>query len=546
MTIQEYLYRRFRKAGMTIEGACATLAQIQHESGFRPTNAEDSKGIADDVYTRQVDSGERTRHQFMHDGIGYGYAQWTFYNRKGLMYDFHRARNKSIGDSETQIEFLLWEMKSYFPNQWALVTTSHDLKACTWELLDKWENPDEKDQNMINRYRDAQNFFRMFSAVTVDDSENSVKDEKSQMTVNDAIEMVLDQARAEIGYHEKASNAQLDDKTANSGSGNWTKYARDLDRIGNFYNTKKNGYMWCDVFVDWLLVKCFGAEIGRQMVCQPYNSCGAGCSFSVDYYKQAGRWVTDPQPGDQIFFTYVAGEVSHTGIVESVANGTVTTIEGNTSDQVARRTYSIGDAVIYGYGRPKWELAANGESSEVIFDNPDPDTARILRLGVRGEDVTELQTQLQELGYDLGKWGADGDFGNDTYQAVMKFQTDYRLEPVDGEVGPDTRKAIETALKKKKEAEFAPAPVAEIEAEPIPVQQIHLVVRRLTIEMDGPDVKLAQAALQCWGYSTIVSGIFGREMHDKICDFQEKHSLAANGIVNLETWRALLKLPDKL
>lgn len=541
MTIQEYLYRRFRKAGMTIEGACATLAQIQHESGFRPTNAEDSKGIADDVYTRQVDSGERTRHQFMYDGIGYGYAQWTFYNRKGLMYDFHRARNKSIGDSETQILFLLWEMKNYFPNQWALVSSSHDLKACTWELLDKWENPSEKDQNMINRYRDAQNFYKMFAAVTVDGTTDST--ESSGLSIDDAIKMVLDQARAEIGYHEKASNAQLDDKTANAGSGNWTKYARDLDRIGNFYNTKKNGYMWCDVFVDWLFVKCFGAEIGRQMVCQPYNSCGAGCSFSADYYKQAGRWATDPQPGDQIFFTYAAGEVSHTGIVESVANGTVTTIEGNTSDQVARRSYSIGDAVIYGYGRPKWELAANGTSSNVIFDNPDPDTARILRLGVRGEDVTELQTQLLELGYDLGKWGADGDFGNDTYRAVMKFQTDYRLEPVDGEVGPVTRKAIEEALKKKKEAETVQATVAETEAESTPVQQIHLVVRHLTIEMEGPDVKLAQAALQCWGYSTIVSGIFGKEMHDKIQDFQEKHGLAANGIVDLETWRALLKLP---
>ena len=65
---------------------------------------------------------------------------------------------------------------------------------------------------------------------------------------------VIDVAILEVGYVEKATNSNLDDKTANSGSGNYTKYARDLDEI-NFYNSKKNGYAWCDVFVDWCLLK---------------------------------------------------------------------------------------------------------------------------------------------------------------------------------------------------------------------------------------------------------------------------------------------------
>ena len=45
-------------------------------------------------------------------------------------------------------------------------------------------------------------------------------------------------------------------------------------------------------------------------------------------------------------------------------------------------------------------------------------------------------------------WGADGDFGNDTYNAVIKFQKDHNLE-VDGVVGKNTREAIEKALKSK-------------------------------------------------------------------------------------------------
>ena len=178
------------------------------------------------------------------------------------------------------------------------------------------------------------------------------------MTVEQARKAVIDLARSEIGYHEKASNAQLNDPTANSGGANYTKYAEYLDSFAGFYNGPKNGYAWCDVFVDYLFVKTFGEEKGRQMLCQPMNSAGAGCLYSAQYYKDAGRWHRNaPEPGDQIFFSYSAGEYSHTGIVEEVSGDTVTTIEGNTSDSVGRRTYNIGNASIAGFGTPNWKLA---------------------------------------------------------------------------------------------------------------------------------------------------------------------------------------------
>ena len=60
---------------------------------------------------------------------------------------------------------------------------------------------------------------------------------------------VLNIALAEVGYLEKASRNALDDKTANAGDANITKYARDLDAI-SFYNGRKQGVAWCDVFVD--------------------------------------------------------------------------------------------------------------------------------------------------------------------------------------------------------------------------------------------------------------------------------------------------------
>ena len=71
--------------------------------------------------------------------------------------------------------------------------------------------------------------------------------------------------------------------------------------------------------------------------------------------------------------------------------------------------------------------------------------ARLLRPGDEGEDVRQLQTDLIRLGYDLGRWGADGDFGDATELAVRAFQRDSALEE-DGVVGPKTLAALEKAL----------------------------------------------------------------------------------------------------
>ena len=72
---------------------------------------------------------------------------------------------------------------------------------------------------------------------------------------------------------------------------------------------------------------------------------------------------------------------------------------------------------------------------------------RVLTIGMRGADVREMQSGLIALGYDLGSWGADGDFGDMTEMAVIQFQQDNQLA-VDGEYGPDTHTALINVLEK--------------------------------------------------------------------------------------------------
>ena len=186
-------------------------------------------------------------------------------------------------------------------------------------------------------------------------------------------EDVIRIAAGEIGYLEKATNKDLDSKTGNPGKGNWTKYARDLFAAKpSYYNGNKNGYDWCAVFVDWCLYRAAGndAETAQKAICYtgPY---GAGCKSSVIYYKEAKRFnLRDgyiPKPGDQIFFGASAPTVHHTGLVERVTDGVVYTIEGNSGNAVRRKSYSLKNGDIYGYGRPKYD----GDKAPAETDSPE-------------------------------------------------------------------------------------------------------------------------------------------------------------------------------
>lgn len=165
-----------------------------------------------------------------------------------------------------------------------------------------------------------------------------------------APEQVVTTARGEVGYIEQQTNRN--------------KYAAELDSLRdagiNIYNGRKDGYDWCDIFVDWCHIHTFGPETGVKLLNQPLDGCGAGCTWSMSYYKQAGRFFKTPEVGDQIFFSRDGGKTSyHTGIVVQVAGSIIRTVEGNSGnncDRVAEHTYNTSLSLIAGYGRPDWSV----------------------------------------------------------------------------------------------------------------------------------------------------------------------------------------------
>lgn len=209
-------------------------------------------------------------------------------------------------------------------------------------------------------------------------------------------DMLVSFAKAQVGYKEKATNAELDSPTANAGNKNWNKFAAFIDETyHDFYNGKKNGYDWCDIFVDYCFLKVFGLEQAMRLLCQPKKSSGAGCTSSRSYYRASGKYDKTPTIGSQIFFTKDGGKTCyHTGIVCAIEADMVLTVEGNSGDEVRQHIYARSDKRIDGYGHPDYD------SVEEV--KPMLSTVAVAQEVIAGKWGTgeERKTKLTDAGYN--------------------------------------------------------------------------------------------------------------------------------------------------
>ena len=118
----------------------------------------------------------------------------------------------------------------------------------------------------------------------------------------------------------------------------------------------KNTDDWCDVFVTTIFQREGLSDlVGRE----------CGVERHIQIFKRLGIWNEDggstPKAGDIITFNWDQdsqpnnGFADHIGIVESVSNGVIHTIEGNSNDQVRRKTYQIGHGNIRGFASPRYQ-----------------------------------------------------------------------------------------------------------------------------------------------------------------------------------------------
>ena len=157
---------------------------------------------------------------------------------------------------------------------------------------------------------------------------------------------------------------------------------------------------------------------------------GATSQWTKTEWDERGEIATIPQ-GEVVFVyrrsTSNSSKMQHTGV--AIGDGTCVHARGTAYGVVRQK---MSEYSWTHWARPKWSAAKSTS------------TRKTLRRGDIGQDVTALQLALLAAGYSLRVYGADGEFGTETENAVKAFQQANGLT-VDGIAGAKTWTALDGA-----------------------------------------------------------------------------------------------------
>lgn len=372
-------FQKFVEAGMTPQGAAGMCGNIYSESaGFYANRVEflclqrlkengikDKNGndYTDTTYTDEVDSGRITKASFLNPlpnkRYGFGAVQWTSVDRKQGLYERTVEKGKSIADEDVQIEYCLYELKNKYTSVWNILTSTDSVKTASDKVLKDFESPSDWSSLSSTRYDYSQQVYDSLKS-TVNSTTTNTNGGGGTVSTTISPDSVIAIAKEEIGYLEKKSNSDLDSKTGNAGSGNYTKYWRDMANLGlgNY-----QGSYWCACFVHWCFYKAYGLATSQSLLLQSFF---INCQTMYTLATNKGQIYTTPQVGDVVlFWTSSTSQYGHTGIVIAVSSDgkTFTTIEGNTSGGstvvsngggVAQKTYTLSSLNKPRFVRPKY------------------------------------------------------------------------------------------------------------------------------------------------------------------------------------------------
>lgn len=182
-------------------------------------------------------------------------------------------------------------------------------------------------------------------------------------------------------------------------------------------NTSQKGYSDCSSACAEAIKAAADINIGSNTSAQINNRAKGMVVHTTDgYYPDESKLL----PSDCLYFK---GNTSHpmdvghvemyTGPNECYGHGSGT---GPTKKNLKEYCESRANSKKRYFMAIRW-----------ILDDGDPSDRRELKRGMTGADVVELQEMLRQLGYDLGTYGIDGDFGSDTEDALKAFQVNVAL-----------------------------------------------------------------------------------------------------------------------
>lgn len=143
-------YIGLRDGGLSEDAVWAVMGNLNCESNLEPCRLQGDfqTGFpASRSYAEAVDSGIKSRETFATDAKGWGLAQWTYPSRKRALWDYAKARGRSIADLELQIAFLLKELQEDFTSLYRFLQQTTNMYEAIDRFCREFENPAVKNVN---------------------------------------------------------------------------------------------------------------------------------------------------------------------------------------------------------------------------------------------------------------------------------------------------------------------------------------------------------------------------------------------------------------
>ena len=413
-------------------GVAGLMGNLQAESNFNPRNLEGkyekTLGFTDDSYTEAVDGGNYNN--FVHDAAGYGLAQWTYWTRKQALLDFARERGTSIGDLDTQLEFLRKELNEY-SGVLKVLQAATSVKEASDKVMISYEKPaNQSEAEKTKRANYGQTYYDKFS-----------KEKKIMAT-----KVIIGSAR--IDENGNAYNGKAGDQTGKEVSTqNWYKHTKGW-RVFRAKDPQK-----ALKIAAAMKAACDNPHIGYDQW-ERLTLYNEAKKYDFDVSKVTKNVETDCSALVRVCCAYA-------GIM--LANFTTDKepkilLDSGEFVELTDKKYT--ESQDYLRAGDILDTATKGHTVVVLTDGDFAYDENALRKGMKGDAVKALQEILIQEGYELPKYGVDGDFGTETENALKAWQRDHGL--------PET--GVYTS-------EVAPTP-----PEPKPQQTFRATLFHLTIE----------------------------------------------------------------
>ena len=417
--MEKQIWDFLKAEGFNDFGAAGLMGNLLAESGLRPNNMEDqyqSKlGYNDDSYTRAVDNGTYTN--FVTDAVGYGLAQWTYWTRKQNLLNFARQNNKSIGDLEMQLCFLIKELKELYTN------------------------------SVYNVLRKATSVLEASNAVLLN----------FERPANMSASVQATRARYGQTYYDRYASGASSNKSEVKGMIEFKK--GDSAQISKNFQYKEfdcQGKGCCSTtIIDEKLVEYvqrirdhFGKPITitSPYRCEVHNRRVGGATKSYHMQGRAADIVVQGVSSREVAKYAESIGILGIGLYETSADGYFTHIDTRTTksfwygqNEQPRSTFGGTPAAVPSTPSAP---ATKPNTQSVYHKSSSKYNVKLLYLqkGDRGRDVQILQELLKIRGYNVE---TSGEFDTLTYNAIVDFQKKTKID-ADGIVGSQTMEKLLT------------------------------------------------------------------------------------------------------